>query len=250
MKLHPIKARNLRLAEVGQFIVRYFTDIDSLGLDLKKDIDFYTVHIELKMRSNAYHDAMKQIKAMAETKELEMLDMQRDHMITTLRRAVSVFEYSNNKDEKNAYQIAMIIMRSYTDLESENYEAETFDIQKLLKEWSKPENEEIIEKLELLKHIGNLKNSAEAFDNLFNNRSTTTVRKVSYNTLALKKQMMDSYGKLVHYVTGMISVKSTDKDFYIQILDAINNGRKYFADILARRKGIARKDTADTTRKE
>lgn len=250
MELHPIRTGNLRVSEAGQFIIRYFSDVESSGIDLQKDIDFYTVHTILKMQSNAYDEAMKQIKAMAETKELETLDLHRDQMVSTLRRAISLFEYTDDKNEQDAYHAARIIMKNYAGLEKENYEAETFDIQKLLQEWKKPEHTNIVSILWLSIHLDNLKKSAEQFDALFNNRSNITVQKVAYDTLALKRQMMDSYYKLVNYIAGTAAVKTTDKEYYLKIMDAINNGRKYFGDLLARRKGSAGKDVTDTTENE
>jgi hypothetical protein len=237
MKLHPIKARNLRLPEIGQFIIRYFTDMESSGIDLTRDSDFYAVHMLLKSQSSEYQKAMKQIKAMAETRELETLDRHRDYKIATLRRAVSVFEYSDTKEEQDAYRAAKIIMDNYTGLETENYEAQTFNMHKLLGEWAKPEYKETIELLGLKVHLAALKKSAAAFDRIFSKRSNATIQKTTYDSLGLKKQMMGTYGKLVRYVSGIAAIKTNDADYYYKILDAINNGRKYFSDLLAKRNG-------------
>ena len=49
--------------------------------------------------------------------------------------------------------------------------------------------------------------------------------------------MLDDYSKMINYIVAMANVKSDA--FYKSVLDVINNSRKYFSDVLARRAGVA-----------
>ena len=56
-----------------------------------------------------------------------------------------------------------------------------------------------------------------------------------YDTKLLRKNILATYKDLAEYV--FVMAKRKNVAFYTDTLTAINNGRKYFADILAKRAG-------------
>ena len=134
MKLYPITISQLSYLDSGQFIVRYLTDITNSGIDVSTDSDFKAIHNSLLQQSPIYNDALMQIRAQAETLELIALDQARDKKITTLRRALSVFEHSDDATEKAAYTLIKIVLNTYKGIELANYEAESLGVDNLIAE--------------------------------------------------------------------------------------------------------------------
>ena len=122
MKLHPINVSKLQVLETGQFIIRYISDFNSLDLDPTDDPDLLALHNSLLAQSPIYNLALAQIQAKAESEKLLEQDIKRDKKITTLRRALSVYEHTDDSDEKEAYSRIKIVINSFKNLEDRNFE--------------------------------------------------------------------------------------------------------------------------------
>jgi multidrug efflux pump subunit AcrA (membrane-fusion protein) len=245
MILSHLSTSQLQHVEAGQFIVRLLNDINSLGLDLTEDKELAEFIAQLNEQSEIYKRALQQLLAQKETEELAVLDLQRDRKISVLNRQIAVFEYSDNPEELKAYAAARIIMCKYRDIAVANYEAETLSIQNMLAEWNKPEHSGILSTLFLHRHLENLTDAANAFASKFDNRSAVATSKEVLDTFALKKQLLADYNEIASYIRIMANRKKND--FYTALLQAVNNGRTYFADILAKRAGNAAKEPDDAS---
>ncbi|KAA5533332.1 hypothetical protein F0919_12360 [Taibaiella lutea] len=237
MKLHAIASQDLQYFETSQFITRLFSDIASLNLDLTKDNEMNERFQLLKAQANEFYNALGQIQAMADTKRLEELDLLRDRKLSTIRLCIATFRYREEPEIKEALTVANIILSRYEGLEFLNYEAESKGIRKFLDEWNKEENDYHVQVLGLQLHLSNLSEVADAFDNVFATRSLTVLSKETYDGKMLKSQMLGTYSSLAKYILAMCDFKK-DEGFYPPLLDAFNNGRKYYADLLAKRKGV------------
>lgn len=237
MKLYSISTSQLQLLESGQFINRLITDFENEGIDPKKDPEFELLFQELKQQSPSYNNALKQVKAKAETETIMGLDRIRDQKTSTIRRAVSVYEYTDDAKEKMAYQEAKAILKKYSSIENANYEAQTLGLEKLIKELSEAKYD-VVMTLGLKPHILALENANTNFKKTFDTRSSATISTETFDTKTLRKAIFTTYNDLAEYVLVMAKRKKTP--FFIETLDVINNGRKYFADILARRSGTGK----------
>ena len=235
MKLYPITISQLSYLDSGQFIVRYLTDFNNSGIDTATDPDFKAIHNSLILQSPIYNEALMQIRAQAETLELIALDQARDKKVTTLRRAVSVFEHTDDAIEKAAYGIVKIVLNTYKDIEKMNYEAESLGVDNLIAELRNGAHLPAVQKLGLEGHINNLETANSNFKNKFNTRSTDTITTVVYDTKALRKAILETYKELADYV--LVMAKRRNTAYYLDILTIVNNGREYFANILARHGG-------------
>jgi hypothetical protein len=249
MKKYPIDLASLRYDESGQFIHRFLLDFKGTGLDPKTDANFDKLYQEIIKQSPTYDEALGQIIAKAESLFLAERDLGRDRKIITVRRAVFVFEFSDDPAEIVAFTSLKILLDNYIGLEKDNYEAETLGIDNLLADLKGPVYAPYVTTLGIGKHVTNLETEANKFKTIFDNRSNKTVSTVVYNAKALRKNIFGVYGKLVNYVASTAEIN--DSDFYETTLKAINNGRKYFADLLAKREGVAdsqkAKDAANET---
>ncbi len=235
MKLYPLNLFRIPYLDSGQFIVRYITDFSNAGIDPTTDPDFKALHTALVAQSPGYNLALMQVRAQAETIELIGLDQGRDKKLTTLRRALSVFEHTDDAAEKAAYEVVKIVLRTYKDIEKANYEAESLGVDNLIAELRNADHLPAVQTLEVENHITNLETANTNFKNKFNTRSTDTISTVVYDTKALRKNILDTYKELAEYV--LVIAKRRNTPYYIDILTVINNGREYFANILARHNG-------------
>ena len=244
MKLYPITTTRLQLLESGQFIVRFITDFDNSGLVATTDAEFKKQLDELRAQSPIYNNALMQVKAKAETEELVGLDLRRDQKFSSLRRALSAYEFTDDAAEKMAYLELNVIMRRYNDIEKANYEAETLGIDKIVEDF-RAAKDHAIDTLQLVRFVNKLGEANDAFKLMFNNRSSETISTVTYDTKGLRTAIFNTYKDLAEY-SLVIAKRNKTVPFYITLMDVLNTGREYYADILARRKGINERDNPTT----
>ena len=193
MELYPLNLARLHHAQAGQFIVRLLNNVKNHNLDLNKDAVVMDYIKSLTAQSETFKIALQQMQAKKETEDIAHLDEQRDYKIVTLEAQINVAKYSSEKEEQNAYKAAKLIMKKYKSIAALNYEEETIQLENLLAEWAKPENQQIVQVLQLKLHIDKLRSAADAFTQKFDSRSTVTMLKEVFDTKALRNVMMDNY---------------------------------------------------------
>lgn len=234
MELHPVKLSHLDYIEAGQFIQRLMKDTTELSLDLKKDRNIAGYMENLAPAFKQFNLALQQLQGQKETLEILTLDLVRDRCLTTLKRQISVFQYDEEQDIMEAYAAAMRIVKNYKGIEALNYEAESLAIQNLLTEWAKAENKNYKNTLKLEDRLMRLQQASDNFDKKFGERSVTVTIKEVYDAKVLRNDMLAIYRSLAEYTLVMAKQKNADP-LYPALLDSLNNIRKYFADMLARR---------------
>ena len=244
MKLYPLNIARLTYLDSGQFIVRYLTDFQNSGLDPAIDPDFKIIHDSIKDQSPLFNAALMQVRAKAESEELLALDIRRDQKMATLRRAHSVFEHTDVPEELTAYKLIKITFKTYKNIERENFEAESLGLDNLVVALNNSANFPAIQTLKLEGHLDKLKETNDQFKAKFNTRSSETISTVVYDTKTLRTTILATYKNLAEYALVMAKNRSTNH-FYSDLLNIINNGREYFANILARQGSSS--DTAPPT---
>jgi hypothetical protein len=242
MELYALTISRLHYLESGQFIIRFLTDFQSQNLDPNSDPEFKTLYDSLLTQSPVYDSALMQIRAKAESELLLSLDDNRDKKVSTLKKALNVFLHSDVPEEQAAFKLVKIVLKTYKDIESANFEAESLGLDNLVAELRTPTYAPAVATLGLAVHINNLEAANAAFKTTFNMRSTATISTVVYDTKLLRKNILTTYRDLAEYVHVMAKRKNTP--FYNDTLTALNNGRKYFADIIARRSGTGETKSA------
>ena len=235
MKLYPLSTSQLQYLETGQFIIRFLTDFGSLNLDPATDAELKTLYDSLKTQSPIYDVALMQIRAKAETELLIAQDDIRDKKMATLRRAIGVYRHSDEPAEQSAHNLLKILLSVYKNIELANFEAESLGVDNLVAELRNPTYSPAVQTLGVAVHLNNLEQANSNFKTTFNTRSTTTITTAVYDTKLLRKNILNTYRDLAEYV--FVMAKRKNVAFYTDTLTAINNGRKYFADILAKRAG-------------
>lgn len=240
MKKYPINLSALKYLETGQFIIRFISDFQSTGVNASTDPDFNTLYLSLQEQSPVYDSALMQIRAKALSEVLFGQDRIRDKKFFTLRRAIFVYRYSDEEAKQIAYRILKIIIRSYNNIDKENYEAESLALDNLVAELRSAENLPHVQALNLEVFIDQLELANNNFKTTFNTRSADVLDDVVYDVKMLRKNLLNTYRELAEYV--FVMAKRRDTPYYTKTLDALNNGRKYYADLLAKRNGVAQKE--------
>lgn len=235
MNLYPITLGELSYVECGQFIIRVLTDITETGTDVNVDLDVKQMYDSLMAQSIVYNNALLKIRAKEESLLLAILDTQRDKKIATLRRMHAVAEYSDDAAEKKAYDIIEIVLRKYEKIELLNFEAQSLSIDKLVGELNTTEYNPFATTIGLLPHVVNLETANNNFKTTFNARAVKTIGDEVFDTKKIKRDILISYREFADYSKLMANRRNTD--YYSNLLKVVNNGREYFANIIARRNG-------------
>lgn len=236
MNLEAITLQKLTVLELPQFITRFQNNVKNQGIDITTDADFQELYNSLTAQVAQFETATKPIKNQSISEKLFQLDDARDKKIVTLRRVWRVAEHSDEPAEQNAYALLRSIFESYRDLENLNYEAETAGIKKMIAEFRKNTYQSAATLLGLDKCLTHLEQANLAFDETFSQRATEIINTPVYDTKALRKTLEDTYKETANYVLTMAQ-RRKNTNYYTDLLLALNNGRKHFADLLARRNG-------------
>ena len=187
----------------------------------------------LQSKISTYNKALEQIRASEESKKIAEADRNRDADIQALKDSIKPYRNAKNETEKNAYTAIKIVLDQYKGIENNAYEEETIKINTLVTKLQSTDYTAHITALGISKFITQLSASNTAFNDLFAHRSYQTSQKETYDVKALRKIMTADYNTLANYIVALANVK-TDP-FYKEVLTVINNSRKYFSDVLARR---------------
>lgn len=234
-KLTPIYLQGLHHAEFGQFITRLFEDFSQSGLSIDTDADFKLLFESLKQKNPTYGKALEQIRENENTKKIAELDKVRDDDFTALRDSIKPYRNAKKEQQKQAYNALKIVFDEYKNIVDLNYEAETKKINTLISVLKSTEHQPHISALKIGDFVEELEKSNTEFDTLFAQRSAQNIAKESYDTKALRREMTEIYRKLCVYTETLANIKQDE--FYKKALEVINNSRKYYADLLAKRSG-------------
>lgn len=236
MKLVTLDFTRLHHAEFGQMITRLSDDFAKSGINIDTDDDFKKLFSALKTKNQSFSKALEQIRENENTQKIAELDGVRDDDFKALRDSIKPYRNSKREHQKEAYNALKIVFDEYKNITELNYEAETKKIATLLSVLKTEQYPFHISNLQIQGFVDDLEKSNTAFDTLFAVRSMQNIAKETYDTKALRREMSEIYRKLVTYIETLASVKQDP--FYPNALEIINNSRKYFADLLAKRQGV------------
>lgn len=234
-KLVPLHILRLHHAEFGQFIVRFFEDFSQTSLDANTDEDFKRMFDALQTQIPGYNSALDQIQASEESAKIAEADKARDLDVQALKDSIKPYRNAKTQTEKDAYISIKILLDQYKGVEDTSYEEETNKLNLLVAKLQSSEYSSYVATLGIAKFVNHLSDSNTAFNALFSHRSYQNSQKQTYDVKALRKSLTEDYKQMANYIAMLANVK-TDV-FYKDVLTIINNGRKYFSDLLAKRNG-------------
>lgn len=235
MELYPLSLSQLHFVESGEFIVRFLTDFEKQGHDITQDLEIKYFYDTLKAKSPQFNKSLLPIKAKAESQELAALDIARDRKISTLTRAYNVFEHTDSTAEQQAYWYLAPLFTTYSNVARMNFEAQSLAVDNMVEDLNSARYKTHADALLLGQHVARVFEANEAFKAKFNDRSARSIEEEDLNAKQLRNEIFEVYNEAADYVQVMAKRKKTA--YYQDILRTLNDGREYYANILARRNG-------------
>ncbi|MDO4775401.1 MAG: DUF6261 family protein [Aerococcaceae bacterium] len=228
----PCNLRRLHHAEFQQLLTRMLEDFKSANLKSKDD-DFTRLLNTIKTKVTTLQSALEQVRASERSQNIQELDTGRDRAFQALANSFKPYRYSTVANEKAAYIALNLLFKQYKRLTHKNYEEETALINSLLSKLNSAEYQDDVTALGISKFVTVLSSAQTAFEAQFNARSKENLGRTFYNVKELRHTLTEDYQVFIDYVGVLALVKSDP--FYKNAIGVINNSRKYYADVIARR---------------
>lgn len=239
-KLVSLDINRLHNAEFAQFINRLFEDLEKSEISTETDPDLKNKLGVLKTNISELNSALISVHSNDDSKKLALLDSYRGHDLKALRDALKAYKNTRIESEQESYKAIFTILNLYKGVEQNNYEEQTIRVKTLVKSLEDPEMLRHLDNLRIKEFLFRLEDSNTEFNKLFANRSYQKSQKVRVNIKDLRQKISEEYRTLSNYILALSNIRSAN--YYASILQIVNNGRNYFADILARRDGFNKKN--------
>lgn len=232
--LQTLSLTRLSVLGFGQHIKTTLGNIDLLGEGFITDKILVDYLQRLRNEITAYDKAMLPIAKSDETAKIAVADKNRDNAVSALTRQLWVYEISDDEAELAAYDSLSTLFDTYNGLQKWNFEEETNGIDNLLVDLLNNKYKPYVELLQMLRYVNRLETANTAFKNLFVSRTQEASGKQKFDVPAMRKAIQRIYDDMVGYVITMAKVQTAEQ--YHKTLDVINTVRKYYHDLLAKRK--------------
>ena len=117
-----------------------------------------------------------------------------------------------------------------------SYEAESNGIDNLIADFTSPAYAPHIATLNMGAFVDSITPTNDNFKILFSKRSTDVSCTEVFNMKMIRKAASANYTNYTQYVLSLARVNTSD-DYYKNILNIVNQTRKYYSDLLAKREG-------------
>ena len=233
--LTSLSIGRLQLLEVGQHMKSVLKGIDELGAGLITDAILTDYLSKTDQASNQFDKGLLKIMKSDETAKIVEADAVRDKALNATLRYLDVFEISEDAAERDAFASLNTLFKTYKGIQKWNFEEESNGIDNLLADLQDAKYLAHVGTLHMDAYIVRVKTTNEKFKTLFAGRTQEKASKEYFDTKALRDELVAIYYDLTEYVAVM--ARATGQEQYTKTLDVINAVRKYYADLLAKRKG-------------
>lgn len=242
-ELQVVGLTRLTNVEFGQHIKSVYQGINKLnsGNGFIKDAGIIKYLTNLENQSNDYDKALLQIFKSDETTKIVTADHTRDIALTALRRYLSVFELSDVEAEVLAYDSLKTIFSKYKNLKDWNFEEESNGIDNLIADLNEPKYKESVTIIGMTLYVTRLAKANDTFKEIFAKRTLETASKEVHDAKKTRAAMLEMYNNMADYILAMAKLNNTEE--FNQSLNVLNTVRKYYADLLAKRKATSKDDS-------
>lgn len=235
LSLHPLNIGKLSHLEYGQHQKSVLKNISLLGASLITDVTLQNYLVALNNESTAFDKAMLQIAKSDETAKIVAADHLRDNSIICSARFLSAFEFTEIEQEKLAYNSLITVFKAYKGVQYWNFEEETNGVINMVEELLNEKHKPHVILLNMTPFVNRMAENNQKFNTLFEGRTQEIASKEVYNVKLMRNQMTAIYNDMIAYVLSMAKAHTADEQ-YQKPLNVINTIRKYYDDLLAKRK--------------
>ena len=234
-ELAPVNTARLVHLEFGQFVKSSVKNLRLLrdGTLVTDETAKKYIH-ETDAKSTGFDKVLVRVMKNAETANIVLCDIRRDHAVTTAQRQLSVFEFTDNADEHTAYVRLTTLFGAYKGIQSWNFEKESNGIDNLVADLLGEKYVSFTTLLGMVKYAQQMQTENDAFKTIFNSRTQEVISEDVFDAKELRRELKDSYERLANYVVTMAEAR--DNEEFNESLKALNTVRTYYADLLAKRK--------------
>lgn len=222
--------------EFGAVIYRIFTDMEAFSPDLITDPILTAYMDRLNAQCHVYLNSTSPIRQHALTETIVATNKTRNTAIRQLRQIIQLASESVETDEQESGETLMMLLKPYDNIRHKSYSAKSFAIDNLLEHLSESKYAPLVGKLNIDRYVTRLQAINDEFKQYFDRRMGDMAKKEHVDVRALRAQLADLYREVMIYVQAMAN--ATDHEQYVKMKFIINAGRKNFANLLARRKGL------------
>jgi hypothetical protein len=233
--LEPLETGRLTNLEGGQLLRRHIADLSTIDRELATDAPYNQYVADLEDRAAGYEQGVARIQKNEETENVKHADVGRDKAISALGRSIRVFEVSDVAEEVEAARVLSIVLGNVRNLSILNYEAETLAIDKLTGDLESEEYAGRVTLLNIGRYVERLKTANETFKTIFANRIQAEALEEVFDMKMFRTETFKKYNQFCSYVLAMAN--ATQAPLFVTAVNLLNAGRKYYADLLARRTG-------------
>ena len=220
-------------AEFKQFLTRLFEDFQGSGLSLDTDEVLKNLFKSLKSKSDTYAKALEQVRAKEESKKISELNKVRNADFQALKDSIKPYKNAKTENQQKAYHALKLVFDNYKGVVQDSYEGRTSRLHTLISQLRSNEYSDDVDTLYIVGFVNELEKSNTAFNEIFNKRSLQSLQKETLSVKEIRKELTDIYQNTANYILAVTNVK--EDPFYTKTLEVLNNSRKYYADMLARR---------------
>jgi hypothetical protein len=233
-ELNKLRLTALTHLEFGQHLKSVTTGINKFDV---VDVNLKNYLSKIAIEIVDYDKAMLQIQKSDETAKIVDADHVRDVAISAFMRQLSVYELSENETEISAFKSINILVKAYKGIQSWNFEEESNGIDKLVTDLNNAKYLPSILVLKMNDFVTRIIVKNEDFKTIFAGRTQEVASKEVFDAKKLRANSKLIYNDMIDYVLSMSKAQNTDE--FNKSLNLINTVRKYYADLLAKRKPTA-----------
>jgi hypothetical protein len=230
--LEGVNLTKLTNLEFGQHVKSVNDGITALNIVTNENFKNYQSQLLAAIAN--YDKAMVQIKKSDETAKITAADTLRDIAISALNRYLNVFELSEIEAEVLAFQSLNTLLKQYKGIQKWNFEEETNGIESLLKDLNSDKYLPSVTLLKMNDYVARVTTTNSAFKTVFGGRTQESASKEVFDVKKLRADLKTTYVDMIDYV--LVMSKALNNDEFNKSLDVINTVRKYYSDLIAKRK--------------
>lgn len=237
-KLQPLYLCYLTHPEMVALMKRQLTEVEALGNDKPVDAQLEKYLDDIDAQHLLLEKGLYQVTQSSETKRLVKADAQRVLAVRAVRQALRLASMSDLPDECEAARILKGVLKSHGPVERLNYESKSMAIELLCAQFTGNDCARYTGLLAMQRYVTRLQTANLAFDAIFERRSKKYIEKETFDNRQARKQLTDTYQLVTAYIQAMANA---EKPGFDRLLSAINLGRKYYMDLISRRRGHSKK---------
>lgn len=180
-------------------------------------------------------DAQKQIIKSEHTENIAHLDLKRDNLYRGLALRVQSESYHPNTDRHNGARKVQIVLDTYGNIITSNYEKQTIEMQNLIADLKSADYTDAVTAIGLGEWVTALESANNEFHTLYTVRRDEYAGKESFNLKEIRKELDDLYKQLREMTAALKILQPSDKLNILISKANVNIVR--WKDILAQRKG-------------